>query len=254
MGDRRPFSVAVVCRDEEDRIRACLESAGFADEIVVVDSGSTDRTMEIVKEFTDRAYHREWKGWRDQKSWAAQQCSHEWVLTLDADEAISPELKTEIEEVLSRERIIEQGFTIPRRTFYMGRWIRHTGWYPDRKLRLYKKEAAVFGGDDPHEEIEVPGEVGELSGDLLHHTYRDFRHHAQQIARYAMVNAEARHQRGARARLSDILFRPAFTVLKSYLLELGFLDGFPGFLISVMNGYYTFMKYVRLREISREGR
>jgi glycosyltransferase involved in cell wall biosynthesis len=254
MAAPRPLSVAIVCQDEEDRIGECLESVKFADEIVVVDSGSTDRTLEIAGRYTGKIHHRAWAGWRDQKAWAAKQCRNEWVLTLDADEAVSEELERELRELLAREEIRENGFTVPRRTYYLGRWIRRSGWYPDRKLRLYRKERAVFGGDDPHEVIEVPGPAGELAGDLLHYTYRDFRHHASQITRYALVNAEARHQRGARAGALAMALRPPLAFLKLYVLKLGFLDGVPGLMIGAMNGwYYTFVKYARLWELSRRG-
>jgi glycosyltransferase involved in cell wall biosynthesis len=246
-----PLSVAVVCKNEEDRIEACLASAAFADEIVVVDSGSADRTLELARRFTDRILFREWKGWRDQKQWAAAQCRNEWVLTLDADETIGPELAAEISAALSRPSIPENGFTLPRRTFYQGRWIQHAGWYPDRKLRLYRQSLARFGGDDPHEVIEVPPPVGAFSGDLFHYTYRDLHHQAAQLARYAHVNAQARHDRGARFHLLDLLFRPPFAFLKSYLLQQGFRDGMPGFIIGVMVGYYTFLKYARLWEMEK---
>ncbi len=251
---RRPLSVAMVCKDEADRIAESLESASFADEIVVVDSGSADGTVEIARRFTDKVSFREWTGWKDQKRHAASLCSHEWVLTLDADEVVSQELRAEIEELLSREEIVENGFTLPRRTRYQGRWILHSGWYPDRKLRLYRKDKAVFGGDDPHEVIEVPGKRGELSGELFHYTYRGLKHQADQLARYAMVNADARWARGARANLLDLVFRPQLAFLKSYVLERGFQDGMPGFVIAVMNGYYTFLKYARLWERAREER
>lgn len=253
MSPRRPLSVAVVCQDEEDRIRRCLESVRFADEIVVVDSGSRDRTLEIVREFTDRVHQREWRGWKDQKRWAAEQCSHEWTLTLDADEEVSGELARSIQAALSRRELGEEGFEISRLTFYQGRWIRRGGWYPDRKLRLYRRPAARFGGEDPHEVIEVEGEIGRLEGDLLHYTYRDLHHQARQLARYALVNAEARHRAGSRFRVVDLLLRPPFAFFKSYVLKLGFMEGLPGLLIAVMNGYYyTFLKYARLWELSRE--
>lgn len=250
----RPLSVAIVCKDEEDRIRPCLESVRFADEIVVVDSGSIDRTVDIAREFTDKVMFREWTGWRDQKRWAADQCRNDWVLTLDADEVVSDELASEIKDALSREPLAEKGFTMPRLTFYQGRWIRHSGWYPDRKLRLYDKSVARFGGEDPHEVISVDGPVGEFSGDLFHYTYRDLHHQASQLARYAMVNAESRWKKGARFSPIDLVLRPPLAFLKSYLLKLGFMDGLPGFMIGVMNGcYYTFLKYARLWELSRGG-
>ncbi|MFO8057913.1 MAG: glycosyltransferase family 2 protein [bacterium] len=247
-----PLSVAVVCLNEEDRIKECLESAAFADEIVVVDSGSADRTVEITKDYTGRVFHREWQGWKDQKKWAADQCSHEWVLTLDADEVISPELKSSMQTALESPEPEVNGYTFSRRTFYQGRWIRHCGWYPDRKLRLYKKSQARFGGEDPHEVIRVTGKTGHLGGDLYHYTYRDLRHHASQLARYAAVNANVKHKKGVRFKTSDLVFRPPYTFFKTYILKLGVLDAMPGFIISVMNGYYTFLKYARLWELGRE--
>jgi len=247
----RPLSVAIVCKNEEDRIRPALESVSFADEIVVVDSGSTDRTLEIAKEYTDKVMFREWKGWKDQKSWAAAQCANDWVLTLDSDEVVSEELRKEIKEVLSRDNIEEAGFTLPRATFYQGRWIRHSGWYPDRKLRLYLKERANFGGEDPHEVIEVDGTVGHLSGDLCHYTYRDLKHQADQLVRYALVNARAKYEKGERAGVLDLVWRPPLATAKMYILKLGFLDGVPGLIIAGMNGYYTLIKYARLWEMDR---
>lgn len=251
---KKPLSVAIICQDEQDRIRDCLESVGFAQEIVVVDSGSKDRTVEIAGEYTDRVIFREWTGWRDQMEYSSNQCANEWVLRLDADEIVSEEMARQIKELLSRDEIIENGFSFPRLTSYQGRWIRHCGWYPDRVLRLYRKSKAVFGGDDPHVTIEVDGPVGELSADLLHYTYRDLRHHAERMVRYGVENAEARHERGVRFRISDLLLRPPYAFLKAYVLKRGFQDGMPGFLIGAMMGYYTFLKYARLWEIQRENK
>ncbi len=251
---RQPFSASIVCMNEEDRIRECLESVRFADEIVVVDSGSSDNTVSIAREYTERVLHHHWPGMRGQREWAAGQCSHEWVLSLDADERVSPELRAEIESVLARPRLEASGFTMPRKTFYQGRWILHGGWYPDRKLRFYRREAARFLGRDPHDAIEVEGEVEALRGDLLHYTYRDLDHHARRLVSHALVNAESKREAGQRFAMSDLLLRPPFAFFKSYVIKLGLLEGMPGFLIASMMGYYTFLKYARMWEMERESK
>jgi glycosyltransferase involved in cell wall biosynthesis len=249
---KSPFSVAIVCMNEEDRIGQCLKSVSFANEIIVVDSGSTDNTLDIVKKHTDKIFSREWKGWKDQKSWAANQCSNQWVLTLDADEVVSDELAGEIQKVVFDDNNKYAGFTIPRKTYYQGKWIRHCGWYPDRKLRFYKKDLAKFAGTDPHEEIEVEGTVAEFKGDLIHYTYRNLEHQAKQMINYGMVNAKAKSESGAGSSWFDMAFRPAFAFFKTYVLQLGFLDGVPGLIISFMNAHYTLIKYARLWELGKK--
>src|SRR5438477_414102 len=168
---RAPLSCTIICYDEEEGIRAALESVKWCDEIVVVDSFSTDRTVEICREYTDRIFQREWPGFVEQKAFALEQTRCAWVLNLDADERVSPELRREIEEVLRDPDA--DGYYVPRLVYYLGRWWRRGGWYPDYRLRLFRRDKVVWGGIDPHEKVILHGRSRRLRGPLLHYTYRD---------------------------------------------------------------------------------
>lgn len=243
------LSALVITLNEEKRLFACLSSVRFADEIVVVDSGSTDRTLEIARSFTSKVFHQDWLGMNGQKAFALGRASGEWILNLDADEAASSELQQEVPEILSRPRVEEAGFLIPRLTRYQGRWIRHSGWYPDHKLRLFRRVQGRFAGQDPHDEVKVDGSVGRLQGEILHYTYEDLAHQVSALSAYAWAAARAKQEAGERFRLHRLLLHPPGAFLRTYALQQGFRDGFPGFLIAGMNSYYTFLKYARLWEL-----
>jgi glycosyltransferase involved in cell wall biosynthesis len=232
--------------NEADRIGECLRSADFADEWIVVDSHSTDATREIAAAFGARVIERDWAGWVEQKNFAVEQASHDWVLCLDADERLSPELRRSIEAALERDDDAA-GFEFARLTRYMGRWIRHGGWYPDRKLRLFRRDAGRFEGRNPHDRVRVNGRVERLAGDILHDPFRSLSDHIRTIDRYTTVAAEEKHARGVRASLVDLTLRPWGKFVRMYLLKRGLFDGLPGFVVAVTGAFYVFLKYAKLR-------
>ena len=252
---REPLSVCIVCCDEEDSIRDCLESVRWADEIVVVDSGSEDRTLDIVREYTGRIEFRAWTGYTDQKNHAVGLAGHDWVLCLDADERVSPELADEIRDELKRIAAGEAracGYAFPRRTFYLGRWIRHGGWYPDRKLRLFDRRRGRWTGLRLHERVEVDGPTAQLKGDLLHYTYRDIADHLGRMNEFTTLAAGEMVERGKGMPLVRMLINPPFRFLRMFIFRLGFLDGVTGFIIAVLASYYVFLKYAKLRELRKK--
>ncbi len=250
--NRKDVTACVVTFNEEKNIRRCLESVAWCREIIVVDSFSTDRTVEIAREFTDRVIQREWPGFRAQKEFARQQGTCEWSLMLDADEEISPELREEIFTVL--EHPAADGFSMPRMVFYLGRWIRHGDWYPDRKLRLYRKEAGEIVGIDPHDYVDVKGPVKKLQAPIFHYTYDDIAHHLNTINRFSSITAREKFERGKKASLADLLFRPAWKFFRGYIIKRGFLDGRAGLSIALLTSFEVWVKYLKLRELQREGK
>jgi len=252
---REPLSACIICCDEEDNIRDCLESVRWADEIVVVDSGSSDNTIAIAAEFTDRVIFHKWPGYIEQKNYALDQASHDWVLCIDADERVSAELKDEIRRELTRISRGENdavGYTMPRRTFYLGRWIRHGGWYPDRKLRLFDRRRGRWTGLRLHERVELDGPTAELKGDLLHYTYRDIADHIGTINEFTTLAAGEMVERGKGMAVVHMLINPPFRFFRMFVLRLGFLDGVAGFIIAVLASYYVFLKYAKLWELRKK--
>jgi glycosyltransferase involved in cell wall biosynthesis len=245
-------SAVVICKDEEATIARCLESLAWCDEIVVVDSGSRDRTVEIARRFTDRVVEQEFLGYVKQKNFALDLCTHDWALCLDADEALSDELRAEIPRALARDHARVAGFVLDRVTYFLGVWHERGEWYPDPQLRLFRRSLGRWTGRDPHDRVAVQGPVVRLPGKLLHWNYRDLSDHVQQIDRFSAHLARAMHEEGLRFRLRDLLLRPLGRFLKGYLLQQGFRKGLPGLLVSVSTAYYVFMKYAKLWELERE--
>ena len=243
------ISAIVITLNEEGNIEAALESLRWADEIIVVDSESADRTVEIARRFTNRIYIRPWPGYSAQKNFAAEQAQFDWVFSLDADERVSDELAREIERLKQGAEPEAAGFEMPRLTFYLGRWIRHSGWYPDRKLRLYNRKRGRWRGDFVHESIEVDGEVERLKGDLLHYTVNNSSEHHLRIDRYTSLAAAAMRAEGKRASVASITFAPLSAFIRSYILKLGFLDGMQGFAIARFAAHYAFLKNLKLWEM-----
>lgn len=246
------ISATVITFNEEANIAAALESLKWADEIIVVDSESTDRTVEIARRFTDRVFVRPWPGYSAQKSFAAEQASNDWVFNLDADERVSDRLALEIEQLKVKTDISASGFEIPRLTYYLGRWIKHSGWYPDYKLRLYKRNAGGWRGEYVHESVQVSGRIDRLAGEILHYTVRNSSDHHLRIDRYTTLAARERFARGKRASALSILLSPVAAFLRSYILKRGFLDGTQGLAISAFAAHYVFLKNLKLWEMERE--
>ena len=242
------LSVTVITWNEASNIGAALASVAWADEIIVVDSHSTDETAAIARQHTDRVFVRDWPGYIEQKNHAASLASHDWILSLDADERVTPALAAEIKALLADERRAD-AFRMPRVTWYLGRWIRTTDWYPDYQLRLYDRRTAMWTGRYVHETLTVRGVTGQLRGELQHYTYRDLAQHLEKIERYATLAARQMHEEGKSAGLLQIACRPPYAFLRNYLFHGGIRDGVAGFIISGLNACYVFLKYAKLWEL-----
>lgn len=242
------LSVTIITRDEAANIAAALESVAWADEIIVVDAESRDATVEIARRYTDKVTVRAWPGYAAQKNFAAGLASHDWILSLDADERITPPLAGEITSLLAATPA-EAGYRIPRVTFHLGRWIRSTDWYPDRQLRLYDRRRAEWQGRHVHESVRANGPVGRLTGEIQHFAYRDVAHHLQTMDRYTTLAARQMFENGRRAGWLDVLVRPRLVFFRNYILRGGFRDGMPGLIISAMNSYYVGLKFAKLWEL-----
>lgn len=240
-----PLSLAVISFNEEARIGRCLESVrGLAREIVVVDSGSTDRTVAIAEEAGARVIAQPWLGYRDQKQLALSSCTEPWVLMLDSDEALSPELRDSIAAFFaSGDAKWFHGARFNRLTRFLGRWIRHGDWYPDVQLRLVQRERASMAGGSTHERLEVKGSVRHLRGDLLHDSFPTLASYLAKIHPYSAAFLETQRKKGRRWSLAGNLFRPFWRFLRAYFLRLGFLDGFPGFWIAFATAFSVFYRY-----------
>lgn len=250
--NRPKISACVMTFNEESNIRRCLESLAFCDEIVVLDSLSTDRTVEICREFTDKVFQEPWKGYIAQRNRLRALATHDWVLFLDADEEVSPVLRDQILYQFRTGNEKYVGYEFPRQVFYLGKWIRHGEWNPDIKLRLFLKDKGYSGGQEPHDMVIVEGPVKTLTGKLWHYTYRDLTHHIQVINRFSTISAQEMYRSGRRFRLMDLLFRPPLRFLKGYLIKGGFRDGLRGYIIAVTIAYGVAMKYAKLWECEWE--
>ena len=249
---RPTVSAIVVCFNEEQRIEACLESLRWCDEIVVVDSFSTDRTPEICRRYTERFYQRAWAGYGDQKAYAHSLASKDWVLLVDSDERVSVALHQEILAALSADGNEYVAYAVPRLVYYLRRWWWRGGWYPDYDIRLFRRERATWGGSEPHEKILVDGKVHRLKHPLEHFTYRNIDDHIQRINRFTSISSGELKKAGGRWRLSDALLRPAVRFVRCYFLKRGFMEGFAGFYVAFTAAVYVFLKYAKLWELELE--
>jgi glycosyltransferase involved in cell wall biosynthesis len=252
-GDKLKISAVVVCYNERDNIEQCLKSLSWTDEIVVVDSFSTDGTAELCKKYTDRVYQREWPGYIEQKTYAVSLVKNEWVFSLDSDEVVTDILRDEILTRLSADKNEMNGYYVKRHSFYLGRWINHGGWYPDYKLRLFKKDEVFHGGENPHDRYFVKGKTAKLKGEIEHYTYKDISDQLSTIDRFSEIASEGLYIRDSRFALIKMLFKPPASFLETYVYKLGFLDGLAGFIISVLTSYYVFVKYAKLWEKKKLG-
>lgn len=244
-------SATIITLNESANIDACLDALAWVDEILVVDSGSTDGTADQAKARGARVMIRAWPGsYADQKNFAAGEATHDWILSVDADERVTPDLAKEIQQVLTSEPTVG-GYRIPRLTWHLGRWIRTTDWYPDYQLRLYDRRRANWPPRLVHESVRADGPIGYLTSDLQHYAYRDIAHHHQAMDRYTTLAARQMYEQGRRAGVADVVFHPPVAFVRNYLLKRGVIDGLPGFIISTMNAYYVFLKFAKLWELQK---
>jgi glycosyltransferase involved in cell wall biosynthesis len=249
---RRPsVSAIVITKNEEAAIRRCLESLAWVDEIVVVDSGSTDRTPDICRELGARLHTTDdWPGYGPQKNRALERATGDWVLSVDADEWVAPELRAEIEDVLSG-RDLAQGYALPRRSSFCGRSMRHSGWWPDYVVRLFRRDSGRFSDDHTHERLIVNGRVARLSAPLMHEAIVDLEQMIAKMNAYSSATAEMKLARGQRATLFTAVLHGGWTFLRTYLLRLGFLDGREGFMLAVANAEGSYYRYLKLMLMTR---
>lgn len=250
---RAPLSCCIIAMDEEDRIEACLASVAFCDEIVLVDSHSKDRTRELAAARGARVLERDWPGHVAQKEFAIRAATHDWVLCVDADERVSDELRTEIEALRAEGFPRHAGWRSPRLVNYLGTWIRHGTWYPDRQLRLFDRRRGRWGGHDPHDrvELEPAATCGELAGDLCHHPYRSFADHLATIDQYTSLMARGMFARGRRAGFFEFFLRPWVRFARFYFLKRGFLLGWKGLVLALLAAHYVRLKYIKLLVLQR---
>jgi len=247
-------SGVVICFNEEDRIGRCLESLRWCDEIIVVDSLSTDRTREVARRYTEHVIEQPFLGYVKQKAFALERATGDWVVCLDADEALSPELESALPRAIREAPDDLSGFVLDRVTFFLGVWHEAGEWYPDPQLRVFRRARGYWTGRDPHDRVELEGRAQPLPGKLEHWNYRSLSEHISTVDRFSTRQAQALAEEGARFRLHDLLLNPLFRFVKGYLFRGGFKLGLPGFMVSISTAYYVFMKYAKLWEIERKGR
>ncbi len=245
------ISATIITLNEESRIgRACESLRDVADEIIIVDSFSQDRTLEVAHQFTTHVFTHKFESYSRQKNWAVTQATYPWILSVDADECLSDELKESILKLKaqgSSEHIVAYRFA--RRANYLGAWIRHSGWYPDYKIRLYNPKFAQWEGDFVHEGLTINGKVETLQGDLLHYTVGSIADHLERLNRYTSLAARQSLASGGRFSLLECVFTPPLTFLRTLLLQGGILDGWRGFCIALFAGWYVFVKQAKLWEL-----
>ncbi|MDP3024607.1 MAG: glycosyltransferase family 2 protein [candidate division Zixibacteria bacterium] len=239
------ISAIVITYNEEKNIQRCLESLSWADEIVVVDSFSQDRTKDIASSFTDKIFDLGWQGFGKQKEIARTKASYDWVLSVDADEVVSEKLKEEIKSVINKNDSLD-GYYIPRLSNFLGRWIKHSGWYPDYVLRLFRKDKARFDDSPVHEKLILDGKAGFLRNEIRHYTDPDISHYLSKMDKYTTLSAQKLLAEGKSATLFDLLLRPVAIFFKMYLFKSGFLDGWQGFLLACFSSFHVFVKYAKL--------
>ena len=243
------ISAAIITFNEERNIARALESLRCCDEIVVVDSGSTDRTVELATKLGARVIDMAWRGYAGQKNYASDQCEHDWVLSLDADEALSEALEGEIWQIKKNGPAFD-AYTMPRLAQYLGRWILHSGWYPDRKIRLFDRRRAKWVGEYVHESVVAEGTVGHLKSNILHFTCNSLSEHLKTMDRYTTLAAEQLVEQKTPVGWPDLALDPAWTFFRTYVLQRGFLDGFEGLAIAHMASLYNFLKYAKAKNMS----
>ncbi|MBX7223216.1 MAG: glycosyltransferase family 2 protein [Blastocatellia bacterium] len=244
------LSVTIITHNEVENLPAALASVAWADEVIVVDSESTDTTVEIARQAGAKVFVRPWPGYAAQKNFADAQASGNWILSIDADERVTPELKSLIEKTI-RANPPQVGFYVKRRNFYLGRWLAHSGWYPDYQLRLYRPGGGTWKGNFVHESFQTEGLTARLPADLEHYSIRSLQEHHERLGRYTTLAAAAMQAEGKQTSVARIMIAPVLTFVRSYIFKLGILDGFPGFCVSFFAAYYVFLKYAKRWESQR---
>lgn len=252
-----PVSVVIITKDEEKNIRAALESVKDFEDVVVLDSFSKDRTVDICRELGCRVYQHEWMGYAIQKQMAVGQAKNEWVFILDADERVTPQLANEISQLFNNSPIPQDGFYVPRKNFFLGKWIKHSGWWPDYTLRLFRKERGYIEEREVHERVIVKGSAGYLKGPLEHYTYRRLSDFIKKMEIYSGLAAKevAKKRKTLIYTAFKMLLSPPYTFFKMFFLQQGFRDGLRGLILAVLYSYYTFLKYAKaweMREVNNQ--
>lgn len=242
------ISACIITLNEEDNIKTCLSSLNFVDEIILVDSGSTDQTLKIAEEFTKvKIFYRKFDNYINQKNFCIEQTSHEWILSLDADEEVSENLKSEIQNLNLDESM--DGYFIPRLTYYLGKWIYHSGWYPNFQLRFFKKSKGKFAGILVHETVQISGQVHHLKNPLHHYSYKNISDHLKFIDRYSDLCADEKFKKGKNSGVFIAIIKSVWKFIFMYFIKFGFLDGKVGLIISILGSYYNFLKYIKIYEL-----
>jgi glycosyltransferase involved in cell wall biosynthesis len=245
------LSVVIITYNEEDNIGPCLESVKWADEVVILDGFSTDRTVDIARKYTDRIFQRVWDGYGRQKNHAMAKAGHKWILSLDADERVTGELAEEITALFQTGEPPMVGYKLPFKVFFGGRWVRHSGWFPEYHIRLFRRDKGRFKERLVHEGVEVTGPVGQLQHFVKHYTYRSVSDFIQRMDRYSTLSAKAYYKEGYRVSWIETAFRAWFTFFQMFFFKQGFRDGALGFQLAILYSYYTFIKYAKLKELRR---
>lgn len=243
------LSVTIITLNEAAHIAEAIASAGFADEVIVVDAQSSDDTVAIARAAGARVEVRAWSGWVDQKNYAASLAVHDWILSIDADERITPALEAEVTSTIAAPS--HRGYRMPRVTFHLGRWVRTTDFYPDYQTRLYDRRGARWRGRYVHESVEVDGGAGQLTAELKHYSYVDLADHLNRINHYTTLGAKQMHEANRRASIADLILQPPAAFLRNYILRRGVMDGGVGFVLSAVNAYSVFLKFAKLWELDR---
>ena len=249
--DRPRISACIIAMNEEDRIADCLASVSFCDEVLVVDSHSGDGTRDVARANGARVIERDWPGHVAQKEFAVRAVDADWVLCVDADERITPELAREITALRDAGFPEHAGWRFPRLSSYLGTWVNRGTWYPDRQLRLFDRRRGHWGGHDPHDRVELAGSLGTLRGDLQHYPYRTFAEHLQTIEKYTTIMAEGMYARGKRGTVMNLVLNPIVRFLRFYVLKGGLLLGWKGLLLAYLAAHYVRLKYAKLLVLQR---
>ncbi|WP_323640403.1 glycosyltransferase family 2 protein [Pectobacterium polonicum] len=255
METRNKLSIVMIAKNASELIDECLRSVEWADEIIIVDSGSTDNTVEIAENYGARVYHtNQWPGYGKQRQKAQRYANGDYIFVIDTDERVTPELRNSIEKILAKPDIDNRNvYFCARRNLFLGRFMRHSGWYPDNVIRFYANNYFTYNDNTVHESLNYgSASLKKLSGDLLHLTCREFSSFQKKQLHYALAWAEERHSRGKRCRYSDIFIHTVFAFLKTWIFRAGFLDGKQGLLLAIVNSQYTFNKYTELWSLQKK--